>query len=115
MKEYSMEHLFEKIETLQFHQQLIMMMLGEVKEQLYVLIIKKNLSKKETEELLELCEELSNKYKKQKAEGFLNFYPLLQELKNKMNSKITLKEIVEACRKQGVYTEVMNEFHSMLA
>ncbi|WP_163101698.1 DUF1878 family protein [Peribacillus alkalitolerans] len=112
MKDSNLEKLYEKVETLQFHQQLMLMMLGDVKDQLYVLIIKKNLSKQEAEELLELCENVSKEYKKQKAEGFLNFNPLLQELNNKMNSKITIKELVEACRKQGVYTEVMNEFHS---
>jgi Protein of unknown function (DUF1878) len=114
MKESNLEKLYEKVETLQFHQQLLMMMLGDVKEELYVLIVKKNLSKYETEELLKLCEEMSKKFKKQKAEGFLNFNPLLQELKIKMNSKLTIKELVEACRKQGAYLEVMNEFHALL-
>jgi hypothetical protein len=89
-------------------------MLKDSKHQLYYLIVKKNLTKKETEELLKTCEELSMKYKKQKAEGYLHFSPLLFELQSKLPSKIEVAELVEACLKQGVFQSLMREMKNLL-
>lgn len=109
-----MDEMKQRIETLEYHQQLLVRMLKHSKEQLYYLIISKDLSKGETEALLELCELLSNKYEKQKAEGYVTFYPLLTELKANLLSSISPEELVQACLKQGVYVALMEKIQEML-
>jgi len=102
-----MEKWQKKIETLEFHQQLLLTMVTDTPFKLYHLIIKKNLTKEETERLLQLCDSLSVKLQKQKAEGFVTFYPLLTELKANLQPTISCKELVESCLEQGIHKELM--------
>lgn len=106
---------FEKrLDKLEYHQQLILRMIGDTEMQLYYLIINKNLSRKETEELLNLCDNLNKEIEKQKAEGYVTFNPLLIELKSKLMPSITPGELIQACLKQGVYISLMKELQKSL-
>ncbi|MGM9927195.1 MAG: DUF1878 family protein [Bacillus sp. (in: firmicutes)] len=109
-----MENWQKKIETLEFHQQLLLRMLKNSKEQLYYLIIQKKLTKSETEQLLKLCDDLSIELERQKAEGFVTFYPLLTELKANLHPAISSEELVDACIQQGIYTELMRTIQPLL-
>ena len=109
-----MDELERRIDKLEYHQQLLMRMMKHTEMQLYYLIIEKNLSRKETEDLLNLCENLNKEVEKQKAEGYVTFYPLLIELKSKLIPSISPGELIQACLNQGVYVSLMKELQKSL-
>ena len=109
-----MDELVRRIEKLEYHQQLLLRMIGHAEMHLYYLIVHKNLSRKETEELLNLCDTLNKKIEKQKAEGYVTFSPLLTELNNRLMPQISPEELVHACLTQGVYEELMQELKLLL-
>ncbi|MGN1401428.1 MAG: DUF1878 family protein [Bacillus sp. (in: firmicutes)] len=104
-----MEDVRKRVEQLEFQQSLLLRMLKNSKEQLYYMIIQKNLTKQQTEELLILCENMSKKYEKQKAEGYVTFYPLLSELKKHLPANISPEELVSACLRQGEFLAFMEQ------
>lgn len=112
--EVTLDELQRRIETLEYHQQLLVRMLKHSNDQLYYLIIIKNLSKKETETLLDICEDVSKKFQKQKAEGYVTFYPLLNELQAHLPKSISINELVHACLKQGMYVALMQNMKELL-
>ncbi len=109
-----MDELVRRIEKLEYHQQLLLRMIGHEEMQLYYLIVHKNLSRKETEELLNLCDTLNKKVEKQKAEGYVTFNPLLIELKSNLTPSISPKELIQACLEQGIYVSLMKELQKSL-
>lgn len=109
-----MDELEKRIDKLEYHQQLILRMIGHKEMPLYYLIVDKNLSRKETEELLNLCDNLNKEVEKQKAEGYVTFYPLLIELKSKLIPSISPGELIQACLNQGVYVSLMKELQKSL-
>ena len=109
-----MDELERRIERLEYHQQLLLRMIGHEEMQLYYLIVDKNLSRKETEELLNICDNLNKEVEKQKAEGYVTFNPLLIELKSKLIPSISPTELIQACLKQGVYVSLMKELKKSL-
>ena len=109
-----MDELVRRIEKLEYHQQLLLRMIGHEEMQLYYLIVHKNLSRKETEELLNLCDTLNKKVEKQKAEGYVTFSPLLIELKSNLTPSISPKELIQACLEQGIYVSLMKELQKSL-
>lgn len=110
----NMNELEKRLDKIEYHQQLILRMISQTDMPLYYLIIDKNLSKKETEELLNLCDILNKEVEKQKAEGYVTFKPLLIELKSKLLSSISPGELIQACLKQGVYVSLMKELQKSL-
>ncbi|MFS0782974.1 DUF1878 family protein [Bacillus sp. 1P06AnD] len=109
-----MDEIAERLDKLEYHQQLLVRMLKDTELPLYYLIVEHDLSKEDTEQVLNICEELSKKFKKQKAEGYVTFYPLLFELQKKIPASISSLELIHACIKQGVHTEFMKEMKSVL-
>ena len=109
-----MDELAKRVEMLEFQQRLLLRMLKNSDDQLYYLIVDKRLDQEETEELLKLCERMNKKFEKQKAEGYVTFYPLLNELSESLNEKISLKELVAACLRQGVFVEYMETLKQLL-
>ncbi|MEH6943548.1 DUF1878 family protein [Bacillus sp. JJ722] len=109
-----MDEVQRRIETLEYHQQLLVRMLKHSNDQLYYLIITKNLSKLETETLLDICEKMNKKFQKQKAEGYVTFNPLLNELQAHLPNSISIHELVHACLKQGVYVALMQSMKELL-
>lgn len=109
-----MDELERRLDKLEYHQQLILRMIGDTEMQLYYLIIDKNLSRKETEELLNLCDSLNKEVEKQKAEGYVTFNPLLIKLKSSLVPSISPEELIQACLKQGIYVSLMKELQKSL-
>lgn len=109
-----MDSLEERIERLEFYQTLLLDLLGEEQVPVYRLFMKSKLSKKEAVELLSLCEELNNKYQKQKAEGLLVFTPLLTQFVGMLHPKLHPMETVEAFLKQRMFQSVMEELKRMM-
>ncbi|MGE6379928.1 DUF1878 family protein [Peribacillus muralis] len=104
-----MRNLNEEIDILRFHQGLLLNLIRNPKARLDFLLVEKNFTKKETEDLLELCDILSKRYEIEKAEGYMNFRPLFNQFERKVNPKITTKECIDACLSQGLYVSFMRE------
>jgi hypothetical protein len=108
-----MRNINEEIETLRFHQQLLLKLIGNPGAKLDFLFVEKNFTRKEAEDLLEICEGLSKRYEIEKAEGYMNFRPLFNQLEKRVNPKITIKECIDACLSQGLYVSFMHEMSRM--
>ncbi|MFJ7752388.1 DUF1878 family protein [Peribacillus muralis] len=104
-----MRNLNEEIDILRFHQGLLLNLIRNPKARLDFLLVEKNFTKKEAEDLLELCDILSKRYEIEKAEGYMNFRPLFNQFERKVNPKITTKECIDACLSQGLYVSFMRE------
>ncbi|WP_285767649.1 DUF1878 family protein [Peribacillus sp. SI8-4] len=104
-----MRNINEEIDILRFHQGLLLNLIRNPKARLDFLFVEKNFTKREAEELLELCDIMSKRYEIEKAEGYMNFQPLFNQFERKVNSKITTKECIDACLSQGLYVSFMRE------
>ncbi|AOH53840.1 hypothetical protein ABE28_005720 [Peribacillus muralis] len=104
-----MRNLNEEIDILRFHQGLLLNLIRNPKARLDFLLVEKNFTKKEADDLLELCDILSKRYEIEKAEGYMNFRPLFNQFERKVNPKITIKECIDACLSQGLYVSFMRE------
>ncbi len=105
-----MESLEARIERLEYYQKLLLKMLNQQNGHFYKMIIEESLSEKEVEELINLCELMSKEYKKQKAEGYVIFIPLLTQFAGLLHPKLEVEKIVEVFLKQGWYVDLMTEF-----
>ncbi|MFT4416721.1 DUF1878 family protein [Fredinandcohnia humi] len=110
-----METLEERIERIEFYQSLLIKLLDDKLAPFYKMMMEAKLSKKEIQDLLQLCEELSNEYKKQKAEGFVVFTPLLTQFVGMLDPKLEPSKTIEVLATHGNYTPLMQEFKSMIA
>lgn len=98
----------EKMEKLEFYHELLLQMVDTKKYPFYHLIISKGMSKKEMEDVFRLCEELSEKYEKQREEGFVHFTPLLIEFVGMLPYSLDPKETILALKQQKLYEELMD-------
>jgi Protein of unknown function (DUF1878) len=110
-----MDELLKKLERIQYHQRLMINMLTYSNEPFTKLIILNDLSEEEVQEFHELCEILNKKMEEQRAEGFVYFHPLLDEFTKQLNSKLKVKETVEACLQQKMYIDLMEQFKKLLS
>ena len=108
------EELLRRIEILEYHQRLLLNLLGSSERSFTKMIILKNLEEKEVREFHELCDELSIKMQEQKAEGFVYFLPLFQEFSNRLNKKLEAEATVKACLEEKIHLELMSEFQKFL-
>ncbi|PJN86717.1 DUF1878 family protein [Bacillus sp. mrc49] len=104
-----MRNINEEIDILRFHQGLLLNLIRNPEARLDFLFVEKNFTKLEAEALLGLCDILSKRYEIEKAEGYMNFRPLFNQLERKVNPKITTKECIDACLSQGLYVSFMRE------
>ncbi|MCR2821076.1 YhaI family protein [Lederbergia panacisoli] len=103
-----MDNLLAKIERLEYHQKLLLGMIRSEGHEFDRLIIKKNLDENEVKEFRSLCEYVSKEMEVQKAEKFVFYAPLFNEFVKKLNPKLNPDEVVNACLKQNIYTDLMN-------
>ncbi len=71
------------------------------------LVINKQLSEEEVTSLLLLCEQLTDEYHKQKAEGFVGFSPLLFKFMQCLNSKLSAFEVIDSLYQEELYVPLM--------
>ncbi|WP_082195277.1 DUF1878 family protein [Bacillus andreraoultii] len=109
------EEMWARIERLEYHQKLLLELVDMAEHPFTKLIIRKNLGRQEVSDFLELCERMNNKLQEQKAEGFLNFHPLLKEFAEELNKKLEVKETVQSCLQQSLYVELMTEFNKYVS
>ena len=88
-----MRNLEKEIETLRYHQQLLIHIIQNPKAQFDLLIVEKNMTKEEVRETYDLCELLSKRLTLEKAEGYMNFQPLFSQLERELNVQTYRKGI----------------------
>lgn len=103
------DELLKRIEQLEYHQELLTDFIDEADYPFTRLIIRKNLSREEVIQFYDLCDQMNKKLQEQKAEGLVYFHPLLKEFSKKLNKKLDVEETIEACIKQNLYIELMEE------
>ncbi|GGE72857.1 DUF1878 family protein [Priestia taiwanensis] len=105
-----MRDTYEKrLETLEYHMSLMMMMLDTRKFPFFALVVQKGVTKEEVEHLLTRCSDIDLEMAKQKREGLLWFYPLLLSFKEALPANLSLLEVIKALEEQGLYTQLMSE------
>jgi Protein of unknown function (DUF1878) len=104
-----MNDLEKEINTLKFHQKLLVKAIRNEHNELDLLFVEKNVSEEEANEIIKICEELSKQFEIEKAEGYINFQPLLKQLVRKLNRKVLVQELIEACLLQGLFIPFMKE------
>lgn len=111
MNEYE---LLERIKILEYHQKLLLKLLIDPKLDLYKLIIEKGITEQETKQFYSLCDKMSKKLEEQKAEGYVYFHPLFQELSVSLPSKLDRREVIKACLMQKLYLPLFQELAKYL-
>jgi hypothetical protein len=109
-----MESLESRLNRLEFYFQIVWENTNLSGKPFYALVIKKELTKQEVDDIFTICEELSKKYEEQKAEGFIDYVPLLTQFVGMLTPKIAPHEAVDALSKQGLYKEMMREFSEII-
>jgi len=109
-----MESLERRIERLEYYQRLMFNLLDNEKASFYRLIVEANLTKEDVDELFKLCENLSNEYQKQKAEGLVFFTPLLTQFVGLLHPNLDVGKTVEVLLSQRKYVPLMNEFRKLI-
>lgn len=104
------QDLINRIELLEYHQKLLVMLLKDPTLEYYKLIIEKGISELETKRFFYLCDELSKKMEEQKAEGFVYFHPLFDEFLGLLPANLVGEEVVKACLIQQLYVPLFQEF-----
>jgi hypothetical protein len=104
----------EKIKLLEYHQSLLLKMISKSNDAFYKLIIENGIGGDEVRKFEKNCDELSIKFKEQKAEGFVYFHPLFKEFTMILPPGIQAEEVINACIKQGLYLPLMSELKNYL-
>lgn len=110
-----MKEFENKIETLEYYIKLLLQMTEKAKYPFYHLVIQNGLTKKEVEQILQMCEELSQEHREQKAQGLLYFTDLLTLFAGQLNPKLDVNETIEAMYEQGLFKEMMKDFKHLIS
>ncbi|WLR51474.1 DUF1878 family protein [Bacillus tianshenii] len=101
------ESVEERLERLEFYQQLLLDVMKDKDYPFYQLVIEKGLSKEEVSDVCRLCGRLTKAYEEQKELGFVNFYPLLIHFAGMLNPKLHPDDTMNALYQQKMYISLM--------
>lgn len=104
------EVLVEKILKLEYHQRLLMRMLGKTDHPFFKLVIENSLREEDVDAFFKLCNQLSIDLAEQKAEGFVHFHPLFNKFKDGLHPNLRTEEVIQACITQQLFSSLMAEF-----
>lgn len=99
----------ESIDT-SFHLKLLLNIINIEEYPFTKLVIEKNVSCNEYEELFKLLNELDQTYHQQKQEGLLDFSSLFIHFAGMLTNKLSPTETIEAIKQEGLFMELMEEF-----
>lgn len=102
-----MESIEQRLERLEYYQKLMIDLVEGSKWPFHHLVMSRQLTEQEVNELFQLCENLTAQYKKQKAEGFISFTPLLHTFKQYLNPKLSSLEVIVAMEDEHLYVPLM--------
>ncbi|MFJ5715031.1 DUF1878 family protein [Neobacillus sp. NPDC093127] len=108
------EMLLERINLLEYHQKLLIKLLKNPELKFYQLMIENGITEQEEEKFYYLCDELSMKLEEQKAEGYVYFQPLFDELSASLPAKLSMKEVINTCLAQNLYKPLFQELGKYL-
>jgi hypothetical protein len=103
------QELLQRIQLLEYHQNLLVMLLDNPKLDFYKLIIKSGLKEQDVQQFFLLCDKLNIKWEEQKAEGFVYFHPLFAELSASLPPNLNVNEVIQACLNQKLYDDLFQE------
>ncbi|KAA0547525.1 DUF1878 family protein [Bacillus sp. BGMRC 2118] len=106
--EDSVESIEKRLERLEYYQKLMMDFVEHDKWPFHQLIMVRQLTEHEVNELFQLCESLTSEYKQQKAEGFISFTPLLHTFKQYLNPKLSSLEVITAMEQEKLFLPLMH-------
>jgi hypothetical protein len=109
----NLENIERRLENIEFFIEEFIKAFDDQNLNVSLLGIKKGIDKETILSIKRLCESLNNDFKKQKAEGFVIFDPLLDKLKEQLPVNLQANELIEACVNEGLATQVMYEFKRM--
>lgn len=98
------------VNTLSFHLSLISDLISKDEYPFTKLMIDKAMTEHEYDELFRLLEELNSCFIQQKEEGLLDYTKLLVHFAGMLNEKLHPDETLNALRKEGHYTEMIDTF-----
>ncbi|MFB4167083.1 DUF1878 family protein [Virgibacillus sp. JSM 102003] len=104
----------DRNESTTFHLCLLANVINMEEFPLIKLLIEKNISRTEFEELMSLLEGLNSLLEDQKEEGFLDYTGLLVHFAGMLNEKLYPNETIYALKKEGYYPSLINEFVKVL-
>lgn len=104
----------DRNETTTFHLCLLANVINMEQFPLIKLLIEKDFSRSEFEELMNLLEMLDSQLEEQKEEGFLDFTGILVHFAGMLNEKLHPNETIYALKKEGYYPSLINEFIRVL-
>ncbi|SEQ41244.1 Protein of unknown function [Virgibacillus subterraneus] len=100
--------------TTAFHLCLLAKVINIDQFPLIKLLIEKDISQMEFEELMKRLKMLDSQFEEQKEEGFLDFSGLLVHFAGMLSEKLYPNETIYALKKEGYYPSLMNEFIRVL-
>jgi hypothetical protein len=104
------EHqLLERINVLEYHQKLLLKLLNDPKLELYKLIIENGITEQEVVQFYSLCDKMNIKFEEQKAEGYVYFHPLFDELSLSLPRTLKIRDVINACLIQKIYPPLFQE------
>lgn len=109
-----LNELKNRILLLEFQQKLLINMIRNKDSAFFEMVIEKKLTEEEMNGFFQLCEEMSIRIRKQKAEGLVYFLPLLEEFLQRIHPKLQGKDVIEACIQQKLFLPLMCEFKKYL-
>ncbi|MEC5423698.1 DUF1878 family protein [Virgibacillus sp. C22-A2] len=74
------------------------------------LMIEKNITNEEYDELFNMLHVLNSDYEEQKEEGFLDFTSLLLHFAGMLNERLEPNETIYALKKEGYFPAMLTEF-----
>lgn len=114
MKPLEESEVIKELSLIRYHQRLIVEMLARSDKEFYKLIIYYGLSEIEVQEFYDLCESLNMDLEVQKAEGFVYYHPLYRQFLERLNKKLSAKEVIHACISQKLYLTLMAELENYI-
>jgi hypothetical protein len=106
--------VLKELSLIRYHQRLIIDMLDRSDKEFYKLIVYYRLSEEEVKEFFHLCESLNMELEEQKAEGFVYYHPLYRQFLERLNKKLTAREVIHACISQKLYLTLMAELENYI-
>ncbi|RIV04523.1 DUF1878 family protein [Priestia flexa] len=109
-----METLESRVSRLEYYIKLLAGTPEQEAKPFIELVVKEELTRREVEDVLLLCEEIKEVYIEQKAEGLTDFVPLLTQFVGMLNYKLDPQETIESLLNQSSYKDVMTELFSIV-
>lgn len=97
-----------------FHLQLLMNIIDMTHYPFTKLIIDREITQTEYNELMSLLTELDYTYHSQKEQGLLNFSSLLVHFAGMLNEKLSPTETIASLKEEKLFVDLMNEFQKIL-